>query len=101
MGGGGALGLHADLRGCRVQLGGSCRERPGNIERKEGKSRPLRNVWCSRAHRHARRGIGRRRRGRTLGEGDEGLWINGDDEDKSAAFHTGRSGRAFGEGGPG
>ena len=50
VGGGDALGLHADLKGCRVQLGGSCRKRPGNVERKERKSRSLWNVWCSRAH---------------------------------------------------
>ena len=35
MGGGDALGLHADLKGCRVQLSGSCRERLGSVERKE------------------------------------------------------------------
>ena len=34
LGGGDARGLHADLKGCRVQPGSSCGERPGNVERK-------------------------------------------------------------------
>ena len=50
LGGVDVLGLHADGRGCRVQRSSSCRERPGNVERKPGKSRSSRNVWYSRAH---------------------------------------------------
>ena len=34
VGGGDALGLHADLKGCRVQPGSSCGGRPGNVGRK-------------------------------------------------------------------
>ena len=85
MGGGDALGLHADLKGCRVQLGGSCRERPGNVERKERKERSLRNVWCSRAHRLARRGIGRRRRGRRC-RGPSAKRMTFGDEERSGVF---------------
>jgi len=33
------LSLHADERGCRVQHGGSCRELPGNVQRKFTSSR--------------------------------------------------------------
>ena len=35
VGGCDARGLRAHLKGCRVQPGSSCGERPGNVERKE------------------------------------------------------------------
>ena len=49
MGGGDALGLHADLKGCRVQLSGSCRERPGNVERRGSRGSRGRYGTCGAA----------------------------------------------------